>query len=101
MSSEPKVMLTTLCQRTSAAGNIYLSGFLGKARIVGFRGEPTEDGTPTWDLYLQNSDRDGQRQAPRSSTASTRLRSRRSTTPRDQQAGDDPNDDISDIGMAP
>jgi hypothetical protein len=63
VSGEPKVKLTTLWQRTSAAGNVYLSGFLGKARIIGFRGEPTEDGTPTWDLYLQNGDRDGQRQA--------------------------------------
>jgi hypothetical protein len=33
-------------------GNRYLSGFLGKARVVGFQGEPREDGTPTWKLYV-------------------------------------------------
>jgi hypothetical protein len=49
----PKVLVATLWQRRSGRGNEYLSGFLGKARIVGFRGEPTADGTPTWDIYLQ------------------------------------------------
>jgi hypothetical protein len=49
----PKVLVATLWQRRSERGNEYLSGFLGKARIVGFRGEPTADGTPTWDIYLQ------------------------------------------------
>ena len=53
MSTEPKVLLCTLWQRTSERGNEYLTGFLGKARIIGFRGEPTADGTPTWDIYLQ------------------------------------------------
>jgi hypothetical protein len=52
MSGEPKVLIASLWQRTSASGNEYLSGFLGKARIVGFRGEPTADGTPTWNLFL-------------------------------------------------
>lgn len=32
----PKVLLAELQERTSAAGNRYLSGFLGKARIIGF-----------------------------------------------------------------
>jgi hypothetical protein len=52
VSGEPKILLTTLWQCTSERGNEYLSGFLGKARIVGFRGEPREDGTPTWNIYL-------------------------------------------------
>jgi hypothetical protein len=47
-----KVLLATLWQRTSERGTEYLSGFLGKARIVAFRGEPTADGIPTWDVYL-------------------------------------------------
>jgi hypothetical protein len=47
-----KILLCSLWQRTSERGNSYLSGFLGKARLIGFRGEPTADGTPTWDLYL-------------------------------------------------
>jgi hypothetical protein len=46
------VFITTLWQRTSERGNEYLSGFLGKARVIGFRGEPTAEGIPTWDLYL-------------------------------------------------
>jgi len=52
-ASDQKVLITTLWQRTSGKGNEYLSGFLGKARIIGFRGAPTTDGTPTWDLYVQ------------------------------------------------
>jgi hypothetical protein len=48
-----KVLIATLWQRTSERGNEYLSGFLGKARVIGFRGEPTADGFLTWDLYLQ------------------------------------------------
>ena len=54
VSADPrKILLTVLWQRTSASGREYLSGFLGKARIVGFKGEPTADSTPTWDLYVQ------------------------------------------------
>lgn len=47
-----KVLLTTLWERTSQKGNVYLAGFLGKASVVAFRGEPTADGTPTWDVYV-------------------------------------------------
>ena len=50
--SGPRVFITTLWQRTSERGNEYLSGFLGKAHVVGFRGEPTAEGIQTWDLYL-------------------------------------------------
>ncbi len=49
---DQKVLIATLWHRTSERGNEYLSGFLGKARIVAFRGEPTLDGIPTWNLYL-------------------------------------------------
>jgi hypothetical protein len=42
-----------LWQRTSERGNDYLSGFLGKARIIAFRGATTADGTLTWNVYLQ------------------------------------------------
>ena len=52
MSTQAKVLIATLWHRTSERGNEYLSGFLGKARIVAFRGEPTAEGTPTWNLYL-------------------------------------------------
>ena len=42
-----------LWQRTSERGNEYLSGLSSKARFIGFRGEPTADAIPKWDLYLQ------------------------------------------------
>ena len=48
-----KVLVATLWQRTSDKGTEYLSGFLGKARVIGFRGQPTADGIPTWDIYMQ------------------------------------------------
>ena len=51
-ASDHKVLIATLWQRTSERGNEYLSGYLGKARIVAFRGEPTAEGIQTWDLYL-------------------------------------------------
>jgi hypothetical protein len=53
MAGQPgaKVLLTTLTEKISARGNVYLSGWLGKARVVGFRGED-EQGHPTWNLYL-------------------------------------------------
>lgn len=50
--ADQKVLIATMWHRTSERGNEYLSGFLGKARIVAFRGEPTADGIPTWNLYL-------------------------------------------------
>jgi len=53
MNGEPKILLCSLWQRTSERGNEYLTGFLGKARIIGFRGEPVADDTLTWNIYLQ------------------------------------------------
>jgi hypothetical protein len=53
MSPDQKVLIATLWERTSAKGNTYLSGSLGKARVIGFRSEPTADGAPAWDIYLQ------------------------------------------------
>ena len=47
-----RVLLTTLSVRQSAKGNKYLSGWLGKATMVAFAGEPDKFGNPTWDLFL-------------------------------------------------
>jgi hypothetical protein len=52
MSGEDKIQLRTLSQRTCERGNEYLTGFFGKARVIGFRGKPTADGTPTWNLHV-------------------------------------------------
>jgi hypothetical protein len=47
-----RVLLLTLSERTSAKGNAYLSGWLGKASVVAFRGEDDKHGNPTWDLFV-------------------------------------------------
>jgi hypothetical protein len=39
-----RVLLTTLSARTSAKGRPYLSGWLGKASVVAFEGEPDKRG---------------------------------------------------------
>jgi hypothetical protein len=52
MSVPNRVLLLTLSQRTSAKGNAYLSGWLGKASVVGFPGEPDRFGNETWDLFV-------------------------------------------------
>ena len=112
MSSQtPKVLIATLWQRTSERGNDYLSGYLGKARVIGFKGEPTADGIPTWDLYLQP----GKEQEERAGTRSQQPRQPSAASDRGHQARRvqrwakpaaerfDPDrpfhdDDISDIG---
>ena len=48
----PRVLLQTLSQRTSAKGNSYLSGYLGKTSVVGFPGEPDRFGNETWNLLV-------------------------------------------------
>jgi hypothetical protein len=58
-----KLLVATLWRRTSDKGNEYLSGFLGKARVIGFRGQPTADGIPTWDIYVQPGKEQEERKA--------------------------------------
>ena len=43
--SAPRVLLTTLSVRTSAKGNAYLAGWLGKASVVAFAGEADKFGS--------------------------------------------------------
>lgn len=67
--SASRVLLTTLSRRTSTKGNEYLAGWLGKASVVAFPGQPDKFGNPTWDLFLsQPEPREGvpgpHRQAP-------------------------------------
>jgi len=49
----PSIELTRLYERVSERGTRYLLGRLGAARIVLLPGDPTEDGTATWRLLLQ------------------------------------------------
>jgi hypothetical protein len=46
------VLLAQLSVRTSAKGNRYLSGWLGKASVVGFPGELDKHGNETFNLYV-------------------------------------------------
>jgi hypothetical protein len=49
---EPKVLLVKLSQRTSGKGTLYLSGWMGSARLVGFLDkEPDKNGDPVWNVY--------------------------------------------------
>jgi hypothetical protein len=93
MSTPNKVLLAVLWQRTSERGNEYLSGFLGKARVVGFRGEATPDGIQTWNLYLTPGKEQEEGRAPRRAT-----RPRQQASAASAGAGepfyDDPIDDI-------
>ena len=52
MTYGPRVLLATLSVRTSGKGTAYLSGWLGKARVVAFAGEPDKHGNATWDLFV-------------------------------------------------
>src|SRR3954451_15544061 len=48
-----RVLLMQLSERTSAKGNRYLSGWLGKASVVAFQAEePDRWGNPVWDLFV-------------------------------------------------
>ena len=52
--NEPRVLLATLSVRTSAkTGKPYVTGWLGKSRLIGFSGEPDKFGNRTIDLFLQ------------------------------------------------
>src|SRR3954451_11998523 len=48
-----RVLLMQLSERTSAKGNAYLSGWLGKASVVAFQAEePDKWGNPVWDVFV-------------------------------------------------
>ena len=49
---EAKVLLLTLSRRTSAKGREYMSGWLGKASVVAFPGEPDKFGNETWEVFV-------------------------------------------------
>jgi hypothetical protein len=49
----PTVEITRVYEKVSKNGNRYLVGRLGKARILLFEAERTNDGTPTWTVWIQ------------------------------------------------
>src|SRR4051812_47137481 len=53
MSAGPRVLLMQLSERTSARGNRYMSGWLGRASVVVFQAEePDKFGNPVWDVFV-------------------------------------------------
>jgi hypothetical protein len=62
--SRPRVLLAKLSVRTSSKGREYLSGWLGKASVVGFQGDPDKFGNPVWDVYVSEPE-------PKDGTATT------------------------------
>src|SRR3954466_2755006 len=82
MSAGPKVLLLQLSERTSAKGNPYLSGWLGKASVVGFRGEePDKFGNPTWNLFISTPE-------PRPEAGQERSQARPERRPQSRDPGD-------------
>jgi hypothetical protein len=63
VSAGPRVLLMQLSERTSGKGNRYLSGWLGRASVVAFAGEPDKHGNPTWDLFVSEPQPRAERQA--------------------------------------
>lgn len=49
---QAKILLATLTECTSGRGTIYLRGSLGASNLMAFGGEPSDQGRPTWNLYL-------------------------------------------------
>jgi hypothetical protein len=49
-----KVLLCELTERTSARGNVYLSGWLGRAAVVDFV-RTNEHGRRVWQVFVQES----------------------------------------------
>jgi hypothetical protein len=106
-----KVLPTVLWHCTSEKGNKYLSGFLGKARVIGFQGESAFEGIRTWNIYLQPSreqeeSESARKQQPRQPQPAPALAAPRPTGGQRAQRLEpklDPGfpfheDDISDIG---
>ena len=67
--SASRVLLTALSVRRSGKGREYLSGWLGKASVVAFAGEPDKFGNPTWDVFVCQPE---QRQSPAAADPSPR-----------------------------
>ena len=83
MSAGPRVLLLALSERTSGRGNRYMSGWLGKASVVAFAGEPDKHGNPTWDLFVSEPQPRAEQQQSKSEAGPERR-------PRHSDSGDAP-----------
>jgi hypothetical protein len=63
---QQRVLLLELSERTSAKGNAYMSGWLGKASVVAFKAEHADKhGNPVWQVFVtEPQQREEQRQQP-------------------------------------
>ena len=95
MSGGEKVLLLELRERTSAAGNRYLSGWLGKASVVAFLDR--EAAEPTWRVYVstpQQRQTDAPGRTADTSPFTPRKRKPRGASPMTAGDLDDPIDDL-------
>src|SRR4051794_3347125 len=88
MITAPRVLLLQLSERTSGKGNRYLSGWLGKASVVAFPGEPDRHGNPTWDVFVSEPQ-------PRAEAGQERPQARPERRPQSPDLGPGPSE-ISD-----
>lgn len=93
MSAGDKVHLMDLRLRTSAAGNQYLSGWLGKAAVVGFRDREADD--EVWQIFVSTpAPRQNGGQADQSPFTPRKRQSRRGSQPLQAGELDDRLDDL-------
>jgi hypothetical protein len=97
-----KILLLELKERTSASGNTYLSGWLGKASVVGFLDRESDE--KVWQVYVSTpKQRDDQSSQRRTGGQGWRrdITPRSSSHPVNQRpfAPGELDDNVSDIGL--
>lgn len=90
MSAGPRVLLMQLSERTSAKGNRYLSGWLGRASVVAFLDEqPDKFGNPVWDVFVSTPEPRADASAANPSASQQRPEAATQRSPgRHQERGD-------------
>src|SRR3954454_1734941 len=59
---QQRVLLLELSERTSAKGNAYMAGYLGKASVVAFKAEHADKhGNPVWQVFVTEPQQEQQR----------------------------------------
>src|SRR3954463_13437378 len=87
----PRVLLMQLSERTSAKGNAYLSGWLGKASVVAFQAEePDKFGNPVWDVFVSTPEPRAEQQQSKPEAGQERLQARPERRPQSPDPGDAP-----------
>jgi hypothetical protein len=85
----PRVLLMTLAERTSGKDNVYLSGWLGKARLVGFKAKELDQyGNEVWEIYAQEPEPKADSDRPRVPTRGQRTHDRSRDAGRARAAGE-------------